>query len=339
MTTYPGRYLDLSRQELDSRADEAWEMYRHCRVCPHACEVDRTQPGKRGICELGDRLVVSASVRHFGEEPPLTGTRGVGNIFISSCNLSCDYCQNFQISQEHMGAESSYERTADAMLQLQSQGVHYIGWVSPSHVVPGLLKSLAIARHKGLRLPIIYNTNGYDSIEMLRLLDGVIDVYLPDLKYADDAIAMRYSHIKNYVERSRNAVLEMFRQVGPLTLDQEDGAQSGMLVRHLVLPGGMAGTWETLCFVALELSPRVPLSLMSQYRPTYKAVDDPLLSRRITGEEYQQALNMARELGFEMVYTQDPDEDLHNLPDFRENENPFPLDRAFNAESDVYFPE
>ncbi|MCH8313560.1 MAG: radical SAM protein, partial [Nitrospinae bacterium] len=225
-------YLNLTQIELQGRATAAYDLYRDCTVCPHSCQVDRTQEG-RGVCGQSDRLIVGASVQHFGEEPPFTGTRGVGNIFVTSCNLRCDYCQNFQISQEGQGTEYSYAQVAEQMLGLQAQGVHFIGWVSPSHVVPGLLKSLALAREKGLRLPIIYNTNGYDALPTLKLLDGVIDIYLPDLKYAQNDVAREFSHIKNYVDHSRSAVLEMYRQVGPLTLNAIVPAERGLLVRHL----------------------------------------------------------------------------------------------------------
>lgn len=325
-------YLNLTQKELERRATAAYDLYRDCTVCPHSCQVDRTGKG-RGICGESDRLTVGASVQHFGEEPPFTGTRGVGNIFVTSCNLRCDYCQNFQISQEGQGREFSYAQVADQMLKLQAQKVHFIGWVSPSHVVPGLLKSLAVARDKGLRLPIIYNSNGYDALLTLKLLDGVIDIYLPDLKYAQNNLAREYSHIKNYVDHSRAAVLEMHRQVGPLTVNNKGQAEKGLLVRHLVLPNDTAGTWETLCFIALELSPKVPVSLMSQYQPVHKAAQDSRISRRIVTEEYETALQMTRDLGIETVFTQDLADALHNLPDFRKSENPFPLDRANLLES------
>lgn len=320
-------YLNLSSSELQQRAEKAYALYSSCTVCPHACEVDRTGEG-RGVCGQSDRLVMGASVQHFGEEPPFTGTRGVGNIFVTSCNLRCDYCQNFQISQENLGKEYSYQQVAQQMLGLQEQGVHFIGWVSPSHVVPGLLKSLAIARDRGLHLPVIYNTNGYDALPTLKLLDGIVDIYLPDLKYAKNDLAREFSHIKNYVDHSRSAVLEMYRQVGPLTLNNDGLAERGMVVRHLVLPDDTAGTWETLCFIALELSTKVPVSLMSQYRPVHKAAADSRISRRIVAEEYEAALQMTRELGIETVFTQDLEDEQHNLPDFQKQESPFPLDRA-----------
>lgn len=326
-----GRYLDLSPDELSARADAAYEIYRNCRVCPHACGIDRTK-GEKGYCKQSDRLTVASYVQHFGEEIPLTGTRGVGNIFLTSCNMRCDYCQNYQISQLREGVEQDYAEVADEMLKLQSLGVHYMGWVSPSHVVPGLLKSLALARGKGLTLPIIYNTNAYDMISTLKLLDGIVDIYLPDMKYADNATAKRYSHIKNYVEHSREAVLEMFRQVGPATFDEDGLAKAGVMVRHLVLPNGLAGTWETLCFIAIEMSTKIPLSLMSQYHPVHKAVFNPAISRTITTDEYDEAVRMAEELGFEYLLVQRMDSRLHNLPDFRKRKNPFPMRKTFNEE-------
>ncbi|MBC8286187.1 MAG: radical SAM protein [Nitrospinae bacterium] len=335
------RYLELSRSDLQSRAQQAYEIYRECRVCPHACEVDRTQ-GQTGYCGQTDVLRVSSSVRHFGEEPPLVGKGGVGNLFVTACNMRCDYCQNFQISQnweaqnweEGAGLADvslSYRNIAEQMIRLQEEGVHFIGWVSPSHVVPGLLKSLSLAREMGLKTPIIYNTNAYDALDTLKLLDGVVDVYLPDLKYSHSATARELSHIKEYPEFSRQAVLEMYRQVGSLSVGEDGLAESGLLVRHLLLPENLAGTWETLCFIALELSPGVPLSLMSQYRPVHK-VTSPL-NREISPMEYETAIGMARELGFENLYLQSLEATLHNLPDFDNTDNPFPLDRTHNQEN------
>lgn len=329
-------YLELSRSELESRARQAYEIYRECQVCPHACGVDRTQ-GQTGYCGQTDVLRVSSSIRHFGEEPPLVGTGGVGNLFVTACNMRCDYCQNFQISQlwqkpvDTISPEKSWQATAQQMLCLQEEGAHFIGWVSPSHVVPGLLKSLSLAREMGLKIPIIYNTNGYDALPTLKLLDGVVDIYLPDLKYAHSGTAKGISHIQEYPEFSRQAVLEMYRQVGSLTLGGDGLAKRGLLVRHLLLPENLAGTWETLCFIALELSPRVPVSLMSQYRPVHKAASP--LNREITGEEYEKAICMARELGFENLYLQSMETTVHNLPDFDNTANPFPLDRAHNQGS------
>jgi putative pyruvate formate lyase activating enzyme len=326
-------YLELSQSELESKAQQAYEIYKECRVCPHACGVNRTQ-GETGFCGQTDLLRVSSSVRHFGEEPPLVGQGGVGNLFVTSCNMRCDYCQNFQISQQWkppldtISPKHSYEDIARQMVRLQEEGVHFIGWVSPSHVVPGLLKSLCIARGMGLKIPIIYNTNAYDSLASLKLLEGVVDIYLPDLKYAHPSTAKEISHIKEYPEFSRHAVEEMYRQVGPLVLGEDGLAKQGLLIRHLILPEDLAGTWETLCFIALELSPSIPLSLMSQYRPVHKARSS--LNREITSEEYEKAITMARDLGFENLYLQSMETAVHNLPNFDNAENPFPLDCTHN---------
>ncbi len=329
-------YLELSRSELETRADQAYEIYRKCRVCPHECGIDRTQ-GQTGYCGQTDLLRISSSVRHFGEEPPLVGSRGVGNLFVTACNMRCDYCQNYQISQlwekNTIELENSYLSAAQQMLRLQEEGVHFIGWVSPSHVVPGLLKGLSLARERGMRIPIIYNTNAYDSLSTLKLLDGVVDIYLPDLKYSQSAAAKDISHIQEYPEFSRQAVLEMYRQVGSLTLGDDGLAERGLLVRHLLLPDDLSGTWETLCFIALELSSNVPLSLMSQYRPVHKAMGRIPLNRKITRREYESAIAMADELGFESLYLQSMDTEVHNLPDFNDIGNPFPLDCAHNKES------
>ncbi len=317
-----GSYTNLSVKELEERASQAYELYRKCRVCPHHCEINRTQ-GEVGICQLTDELKVTAFVQHFGEEPIFTQTRGVGNIFVTSCNMRCVYCQNYQASQIRLGSDYSYEEVAEQMLKLQQTGVHFIGWVTPSHVVPGLLKSLSLARKKGLYLPIIYNTSSFDDLDTLKILDGIVDIYLPDLKYSDADIAKTYSRIKNYVEISRAAVAEMYRQVGPLRTEESESIQRGLLIRHLVLPNSLAGTWETLCFIALELSPKIPISLMGQYHPVHDASHFSELNRFITIEEYESAVQMAKDLGFENIFTQELDVSKHNMPNFEHQEAPF----------------
>ncbi|PIQ99096.1 MAG: radical SAM protein [Nitrospinae bacterium CG11_big_fil_rev_8_21_14_0_20_45_15] len=321
-------YLQLSQKELERRALEAYEIYRECCVCPRSCGVDRTA-GVLGFCKLNDELNVSSATLHFGEEPPFTGgSGGVGNIFVASCNLACSYCQNYQISQQEPRAGYSTRQVAEEMVKLQKQGANFIGWVSPSHVVPGLLQSLCIARELGLTLPIIYNTNAYDALPTLKLLDGIVDIYLPDIKYADDELARKHSKGIDYGLHSKASVLEMYRQVGPLKVGHSGLAEGGILVRHLVLPNGLAGTWETLCFIALELSANVPVSLMSQYRPVHKALDVPELSRKITADEYQTALDMANDLGIKTIFAQDLNSEIHNLPDFDDIMRPFPLQKA-----------
>ena len=263
-------------------------------------------------------LKIASIGLHFGEEPSISGTKGSGAIFFSNCNLCCSYCQNYQISQEGLGQFLSEEKLADEMLKLQELGCHNINLVSPTRLVR---KDIILAKEKGLRIPIVYNTNGYDSIETLKSLEGYIDIYLPDIKYSDNTIALKYSGIGNYVERSRAAIAEMFRQVGNLILDGNDIAQRGLIVRHLVLPSDLAGSYESLKFLAL-LSKEIWISAMSQYYPCYKAIGDPIIGRKITKEEYLKVLDWIEELGFVNVLAQEADSAENYLPDFT-REKPF----------------
>ena len=277
------------------------------------------------------RLRVSAIVVHHGEEPPLSGTHGIGNIFFSGCNLRCGYCQNWQISHRRHG-ERLYtpEALALEMLRLQEQGVHHIGLVSPSHQARAVAEALRLAKAQGLGIPVVYNTNAFDTLDALRRLDGLVDIYLPDLKYADDAVAWRVSRCRDYVRRARAAILEMYRQVGNLPdREAETLARRGLIVRHLVLPGGLAGTEACLRFLAEEVSPDLWLSLMGQYNPrpllasghAHLLEPYPDLGRRLTAQEYQAAIALALELGFTRLWVQDletaPD---HGLPDFTQPE-------------------
>ena len=286
-----------------------------CELCPHRCLVDRTA-GDVGICGETDDIRIGASVAHYGEEPALTGGKPVGNIFVTGCSLSCVYCQNCQISQQGLGRVVSTEELAEEMLRLQEADCGAIGWVTPQHQLPGLLQAWDIARKRGMNLPLIYNTNSFERVEILRELDGLVDIYLADLRYSDDMQAMKYSDAANYVQISRAAVEEMYRQVGAFVEDK----RQGLVIRLLVLPEDIAGLWDTMCFIALELSPKVPISLMSQYRPVYRAKSYPELNRRITPEEYRAALKMAEELGFETVYVQELESEQHMIPDFRKDE-------------------
>ncbi|NQS97394.1 MAG: radical SAM protein [candidate division Zixibacteria bacterium] len=310
----------LDNDELNSRANTAWEIYRACEICPRKCGVDRIS-GETGDCGQTAELKIAAAVPHFGEEPPLVGNKGVGNIFLTGCNLSCVYCQNYQASQENIGEIVSFDWLAGKMLEFQTNGLESVGWVTPSHTTPGLMKSLSIAMKKGFQLPLIYNTNSYDRLDTLRLLDGVVDIYLADMRYSDDENALRYSDADDYVEISRMAVEEMLRQVGPFCLD--DNRKTGIIIRLLVLPENIAGLWETLCFIALELSPEIPISLMSQYQPVHRANEFPELNRCITQAEYAEALKMAKDLGFGTIFTQDLNEKRHLLPDFTQADKPF----------------
>ena len=289
----PG-YVRLGREELAARAARARGMLEHCCLCARRCGVNRLA-GERGACRAGAGPVVSSFGPHFGEEPPLVGSGGSGTIFFTWCNLRCVFCQNAEISQEGQGEEVSVEALAGMMLQLAARGCHNVNLVSPTHQVPAILEALVIAAGRGLRLPLVYNTGGYDARETLEVLDGIVDIYMPDCKYGDDAVGLRYSGIPDYWTRNREAVAEMHRQVGDLVM--VDGlARRGLLVRHLVLPGGLAGAERVMEFLA-ALSRDTYVNVMAQYRPCYRAGAFPELSRRPTPEEYQQAMAAARQAG------------------------------------------
>jgi len=290
-------YLDLhERGILEERAAEAREHMKSCRLCPRECRVNR-QEDERGFCRTGRNSEVSSYSPHFGEEDPLVGSGGSGTIFFTHCNLLCLFCQNYEISHLGEGREVSPDRLAGVMLHLQEQGCHNINFVSPSHVVPQILAALPLAIEGGLKVPLVYNTGGYDSLETLRLLEGVFDLYMPDLKFMDGEVSERYCRAKDYPERARAAIQEMHRQVGDLVLDARSIAQRGVLVRHLVLPGGVAGTREAMRFLAREVSPDTYVNVMAQYHPCGDAMEHPPLNRRITGKEYEEALNIALEEG------------------------------------------
>lgn len=289
-------YLALLRSgELRRRVEAAYERMHHCDLCGRKCGVDRYTT--HGACKTGTQAVVASYGPHFGEEDPLRGYRGSGTIFFSWCNLNCQFCQNYDISQLGHGEEVEPEELAAMMLSLQAQGCHNINLVSPSHVVAPILAAVLIAAEAGLRLPLVYNTGGYDSMEALQLLDGVVDIYMPDMKYADEEIAHRYSRVRDYPAVNQAAVKEMHRQVGDLVLDEQGIALRGLLVRHLVLPGGLAGTPEIARFLAEEVSPDTYINIMDQYRPCYRARQHPPLDRPITAEEYAEAVEAARRAG------------------------------------------
>jgi len=244
---------------------------------------------EKGFCGIGRRAGVASHNLHFGEEPPISGHRGSGTIFFTGCNMRCRFCQNYPISQLRHGEKVPPRRLARMMLNLQKRGAHNINLVTPSHVVPQFLAGLAIAAREGLRLPIVYNSSGYDGLEALKLLDGVIDIYMPDIKYSDRDSAERCSQAPDYWEHVRPAIREMFRQVGALEMDEEGVGVRGLLIRHLVLPAGLSGSEKVFEFIAKELGRDVPVNLMSQYFPADKAVGDPVLGRRITKEEFREA--------------------------------------------------
>jgi len=291
-------YLALHRSgELGVRAARARERLADCDLCARYCHCDRLKGISGAVCRTGEKARVHGFGPHFGEEDPLRGTHGSGTIFFSLCNLRCDFCQNWTISQRGDGVEVSPGQLASQMLELQDAGCHNVNLVSPSHVVAQVLAALEIAAGRGLVLPIVWNTGGYDSPEALDLLDGVVDIYMPDVKYADAATARRTSHIPDYPEVNQAAVKEMHRQVGDLVLDEDGIAVRGLLVRHLVLPNGLAGTEKVLEFLAREISPDTYLNLMDQYHPDYKADGIEALSRRLTREEWHEALALAVSAG------------------------------------------
>jgi len=291
-------YLRLLRSGgLRARAAEAHRHLEACDLCANLCRVNRLQVTVGAICRTYASARVHAAFPHHGEEDVLRGDRGSGTIFFSYCNLRCVYCQNWEISWKGEGAPLSEEVLAQAMLDLQRAGCHNVNLVSPSHVAAQVLGALSLAAERGLRLPLVWNTGGFDSLEALRLLDGVVDVYMPDMKYADSEVARRLSHVAGYAEANRAAVREMHRQVGDLVLDERGLARRGLLVRHLVLPGGLAGTDEVLRFVAQEISPRTWVNLMAQYRPCFRATGSPPLDRRPTRDELREALAAARRHG------------------------------------------
>ena len=298
---YRPRYISLYQSgELLLRTNRAMEMLRNCCICPRNCEVDRLE-GELGVCNTGELARVSSYFPHFGEEPPLVGYCGSGTIFFSYCSLKCIFCQNYTISHLGEGIEVSSNAIADMMLDLQRQGCHNINFVTPTHVVPQILEALLIAVEKGLCIPLVYNTGGYDSVETLKLLDGIIDIYMPDIKYSSSDIAKRLSKAGDYPDIARAAILEMHRQVGDLDMDKRGIAFKGLLVRHLVLPEGLAGTREAMRFLAREVSRNTYINIMDQYQPYYKAKDHPLINRRITSEEYQEALKIAQEEGLHRI--------------------------------------
>jgi putative pyruvate formate lyase activating enzyme len=278
-------------------------------------------------CYSGYLPIVSSYTPHFGEEPSLVGTNGVGNIFFGNCNLRCVYCQNYLISQnykEEKRNEVSFERLAEMMLELQAKGCHEIGFVSPTHFVPQIIKSVEIAARQGLHLPLIYNTNAYDSVEVLRLLDGIIDIYLPDLKYSEEDMGYQYSKIKDYPRCAREAIKEMHRQVGSTLFIGDDGlVKRGLIIRHLVLPNDIAGSKDAFRWVQNELGTDTTLSVMSQYFPTHKALNTPLLDRKIRQGEYEKVLALLDSLTMENGWAQEYEASEYYKPEFEDRNRPF----------------
>jgi len=325
------RYLTLFREnKLEERVVALEELLRSCTVCPKDCGNDRLND-EIAACYSGRLPIVSSYTAHFGEEPVLSGTNGAGNIFFGNCNLRCVYCQNYQISQtwrEKKKNEVTHERLAEMMLELQERGCHNIGFVSPTHFAPQMARGILLAAEQGLTLPIVYNTNAYDSVEVLKLLDGIVDVYLPDLKYADAAAGLEYSKIRDYPKHARAAIKEMHRQMGGKLVFGDDGLlKRGLLIRLLVLPNDIADLAENLRWIRDELGPQTAISLMAQYYATNKAATDEryiLLSRRISEGEWFDAVSLLEDLGMEEGFMQEYESASHYYrPDFTDAEKPF----------------
>lgn len=332
-------YLRLLRTgELQRRVEALEALLERCTVCPRDCLNNRLRD-EIAACYSGRLPIVSSYTAHFGEEPPLVGTRGAGNIFFGNCNLRCVYCQNYQISQTHrqqIKNEVTHERLAEMMLELQERGCHNINFVSPTHFAPQMARAILIAAERGLRLPIVYNTNAYDSVEVLRLLEGIVDVYLPDLKYARNDDGFLYSKVRSYASVSRAAIAEMHRQTGDkLVYDKEGLLKRGLVVRLLVLPNDIGGLRDSLRWIYGELSPRVAVSLMAQYYPTNVAGTNQryvLLSRRLRETEWLRAVAALDELGMQEGWMQEYDgAAFYYRPDFADRETPFRDVRDFQS--------
>jgi putative pyruvate formate lyase activating enzyme len=330
----PYRALHASG-ELARRAAALRELARDCPLCPHACHVARLD-GRLGFCRMPAGAVVAASTAHFGEEPEVSGTRGSGTVFFGGCNLRCLYCQNAAISQGSGTRDvpaDSVDGLAARYLDLAARGVHNLNWVTPSHVGPWAVAALDRAAAQGLALPLVYNSSGYDAMDTLRLLDGVVDVYLPDLRYADDESARDCSGIPGYVDASRAAVLEMARQVGTRNVHGPDGTiRRGLVVRLLVLPNDLSGTRETLAFLRSEVGTHLRIALMSQYFPTHRAADEVLLSRRTSVREYQRVVDLAERMGFDNALVQEMEAQDFYRPDFGRGDEPFADAAAFGPD-------
>jgi len=298
-------YLALYQSgELLKRVREAYRRLAACDLCPHDCGVNRIK-GERGICGAGLKPRIASANVHRGEEPPISGTHGSGTVFLSGCSLKCIFCQNFPISQLGNGEEITTGELALRMLRLQRQGVHNINFVTPTHFLPQILAALWLAIPRGFRLPILWNSSGYEKVDALRLLDGVIDIYLPDMKYAEERFSVKFSAAPGYRDFNRTAVSEMLRQVGHLQQDDEGIALRGLIIRHLVLPEGKAGSRETLAWIAENLGADTHIALMNQYFPAHHAVSSEVLGRKIVDQEYDEAVAALEEFGLENGWVQE----------------------------------
>ena len=301
-TRFEAAYLRAEREgRLAIVESELWEIFRSCRLCPRKCGANRIK-GETGVCSSTARLKIASFGPHFGEERPLVGSAGSGTIFFSNCNLLCCFCQNWEINHRGDGSYATHDDLADMMISLQRRGCHNINLVTPTHVVPHIVRALRLAIRRGLTVPLVYNNGGYDSLEVIRKLDGIVDIYLPDFKYQDGALASKYSSgASDYPEVAAATISEMNRQVGELQVDRHGVARRGLIIRHLVMPDNIAGTDRFARWVAQTLTPTTAVNLMAQYRPEHKAFQHPEISRRITSEEWQRARAWAGEAGLKNV--------------------------------------
>jgi putative pyruvate formate lyase activating enzyme len=296
MSYTPG-YIELHGSgELQERIDALYEILKECRLCPRKCGVNRLE-GEVGVCQGGAELTVSSVSPHFGEEPPLVGFHGSGTIFLTHCNLRCVFCQNYDISHLGSGHIATSSDMVSYMLRLQGMGCHNINFVTPTHYVPQIVASLPEAIDSGLRIPLVFNCGGYESLEAIRLLDGIMDIYMPDVKYSDGEVAGKYSKSPDYPEVVKEVLPEMHRQVGDLKVNRDGIGERGLLIRHLVMPEGLAGTEDLIEFIAADISKDSYVNIMAQYRPLYRAGEFPELDRRITVREYREAIEVAKKAG------------------------------------------
>lgn len=303
-------FVKMDRVRAGEVSAKAAEMLRRCVLCPRECGVDR-HGEERGFCGAGAEVEISSANAHFGEEPPISGSRGSGTIFLTHCNLKCVFCQNYPISHMGNGKAVTNRDIVEHMLNLQKRGCHNINFVTPTHYMPQIAEAVVAAAEKGLRIPIVYNCGGYESLEALRLLDGLIDIYMPDIKYVDPEMSTKYSGVADYFECASLAVKEMHRQVGDLQMDSEGIATRGLLIRHLVMPGGALDSARVFRFIADEISPDTFVSVMAQYFPAFKAVDMSEIAERLRPEEYRQAVDAAEEAGLARGWIQG---DILELP-------------------------
>ena len=298
-------YLEkLSFPEIKQKKDALHKLFIECRICPNECMARRTE-GETGLCNSTNKLIISSVGPHYGEEPPLVGTFGSGTIFFANCNLACEFCQNYDISHLGLGEKVSVGYLSQAMLKLQEKGCHNINLVTPTHFTPQIVDALIEAVEKGLEIPLVYNCGGYESVETIKHLEDIIDIYMPDIKYSDNENALKYSGIQNYWETVKAALKEMHRQVGDLKISKRGIAQRGLLIRHLVLPNNIAGSRMVIDFIADEISIGTYINIMDQYHPDYKAFDDKNLNRRITDSEYKEVMEYALTKGLKRGFHDD----------------------------------